>query len=275
MLELLKIPEQCLFPSPKSIPLDKICENCKPEDIDVSEINWIGTISPICSNVEAYKDANLLLEEIQLLHLCLTGPDKLYETAKAIYRALRYPCLLIMQYEGKYLLSACKFNVGKIDSDKNVLSKPCFSHWLHPECLSDKAAEFIDKINSQLTASGSLKDIYINILHEIQYFALGGIKSKKQAISIFTYLTGKKPDTEFLEIAKICTPYKRRGVKYSGLKAKYDKTQRTNSYTYSYDSEDVWYCLMTYEKTMVSLTNKRCKNIDELMYRMDYVNSDN
>ena len=175
MMDFLNIPEKCRFSTPKIIKIDHISKGQESQCQTISSIEWLGTISPVSANVTSYTDEYQSYNEIQILHICVSDTNDLYHAVKAIYRAILYPTLLVVQYKDKYLLSACAYQIGKMDSDKNILRNPAFSHWIHNDFKSDEAKLFIQKVNLQLNADGSLREIYFGILHAIQMFPLGGI----------------------------------------------------------------------------------------------------
>ena len=270
MGNLLNIPVKCKFSAPKPIKPEKLMPDMNGQQMSVASIEWLGKISPLTANVSPYSDERYTFEEIQILHICLTEPNDLYRVAREIFRSIRYPVLLLMQYEEKCLLSSCIFEVGKRNSDQNILRQPALSHWIHADYMSEEAKIFLSHINQQLNMDGSLRDMYLNIHHEIQMFPLGGIKSRQYLTNIVKWIVGSC-SLEFLENNfKECTPYKRYVLTSGRVSEKYEKDKSGKNYSYSYDAEDVWYCLMTEETTRNRIINRRYSNLEEIVYRMEY-----
>lgn len=268
MVSYIDVPEKCKFAAPKHIDPAQIFHNHKdPPAVD--GIKWIGTISPVSAHVSAYKDERSAYEEIQILSISLTQADDLSQTVSAVFRAILYPCLLIVRYSDKFLLSACAFDIGKRDSDRNILRHPALSHWIHSDYCSSEAEEFIGKINLHLNAEGSLKEIYLNILHEIQMFPLGGICSKQYLISIVKWLRGSCSAKFLSSTFATCTPYKKYAPKDSSIRARYEKKSSGQSYTYTYDAEEVWYSLIMEPSTEKIIRARKYRNLEDLIYRMD------
>lgn len=157
-----------------------------------------------------------------------------------------------------------------MDSDKNILRNPAFSHWIHNDFKSDEAKLFIQKVNLQLNADGSLREIYFGILHAIQMFPLGGIGNRQYLIRIVKWLIGSCSSDFFEAAFQTCTPYKKYAPQNTSKKSKYAANHQGQAYTYSYDTEDVWYSLMMEETTKRAIQGRRYSNLEEIIYRMDY-----
>lgn len=268
MENFIDIPEKCRFAVPKHIDPAQIFHNDEAL-CAVNNIEWLGKISPISAHVSEYRDERHVYEEIQILFVDLTKADDLYHTASAIFRAIRYHCLLIMRYSSKFLLSASAFEIGKLDPDQNILRRPALSHWIHKDYLSPDAEKFMAKMNSCLNAEGSLKEIYLNVLHEIQMFPLGGIHSKQCVINIVRWLRGGCSDGFLARAFSTCTPYKKYAPRDGSIRAQYEKRPYSQNYTYSYDAEDVWYSLIMEPSTERVIRARKYRNLEEIIYRMD------
>ena len=269
MIEWIEVPEKCRFAVPKHINPAQIFRNQEESSFAINDIEWIGTISPVSAHVSVYKDERSTYEEIQIFCINLVETDDLYHTASIFFRTIRYPCLLIMKYNDKFLLSACAFEIGKRDTEQNILRRPSLSHWIHKDYCSVEANKFMSKINLHLNAEGSLKEVYLNILHEIQMFHLGGIYSKQYLISIVKRLRGSCSSNFFDRVFRPCTPYKKYAPMSNSIKAKYEEKRQRQSYTYIYDSEDIWYSLVMEPSTEKIILARKYRNLEELVYRMD------
>lgn len=265
----LDIPASCNFAVPKVISPERLLQNQEEICSEVLSAVWFGTISPASANVSAYIDDTWAYEEIQLFRIVIDNTDNLYDIARAIYRAVRYPCLLVIQYKEKYLLSGCKFELGKRDPERNILHTPAFSHWLHDSFYSHEAENFLRKIESLLNTESSLKEMYQGVVGEIQMFALGGIGSKQYLVSIIKWLRGSCSLKYLDTVLSICTPYKKYSPRNGSIAAKYEKSRATKQYTYSYDAEDVWYFLMMNEETRRIIETRKYRNLEEIIYRME------
>lgn len=244
------------------IPLATIYGDC---ELPVQKITWCATIKPtVCPVIPVVDDIHSY-EEIQVIHVGLTDPSMLFEVCRPIYKAIRYPCLLLVQYQEKFVLGACPYKCGERDREENILNTLMFSHWLYPKQLSEKGKGFLQHVNGLLRETKNLKEMYMGIYHQIQFFALGGLT--KNHVSKLVYdLTGKK---EIRGLFFQSTPYKKHFPVDDSVKTKYDATKRTKSYWYRFDTEDLWYALMSYEPTRKVILGRKYKDIDELIRVID------
>ena len=65
------------------------------------------------------------------------------------------------------------------------------------------------------------------------------------------------------------TPYKKHHLTERTVAAKYDKSKRTKSFTYSYDYEDIWYCFQKYEPSNKAIEGRRYRDIEDLVFSID------
>lgn len=265
MIELFDIPQNCICNI--TIPTQKFFGDSELVDL-VEGIQWYASLKPSLINAQPVKNSDIRYEEIQILCLKLTDTNNLYEIVRTIFKQVKYPCLLLIEYENKFLCGCCRFNAGKIDYDNNILKQIVFSHWIHPDFLSANAGKTIENINHALNKRTDLYDIYTEITHSIQNFSLNGI-TKAHVERLLKDLLGpcsaKKRDT----ILAYCTPYKKYAPTDTSKSAKYDRNKRTSNYTYRYDIEDIWYCLKQYEPTNAVVVGRRYKDIEDLIYSID------
>lgn len=93
------------------------------------------------------KQCIIRYDELQIFLINLVNTDFLFEVARKIYKKVKYPCLLILKYQDKFLVSTCQFDAGKVDRDNNLLHAVNFSHWIHADLLSPGASRMICEIN--------------------------------------------------------------------------------------------------------------------------------
>lgn len=267
MLFLLNIPEQCKCKI--DIPLSKIfADNDSEISMSVQSVQWRASLKPCLLDVKSVKSETIRYEEIQILYIELNNTEYLYDIAHTICKFIKCPCLLIMHYEYKFLFGCCQFNAGKINYDNNILRAINFSHWIYPDLLSDGAKKLLDKINQAINTKSDLYDIYTQISHSIENFRLSGI-TRAHIDRLLCDMMGGVSSKRRDEIMKYCSPYKKFSPTDKSLATKYNKSKRTSNYTYSYDREDVWYCLLNYEPTKKIIVGRRYRDIDDLIYSID------
>ncbi len=271
MLSILQIPEKCIYNKP--VPLEKIFKGENDETLNaVQSIMWHATLKPALVNVSAVKTDLIRYEEIQVFTVTLNDPSMLYAIARSIYKMIKYPCLLVFCYQEKMIFSTCQFNVGKTDCENNILRGISFSHWVYPEQLSKGAQEMIEKINAALNSEKDLYSIYTELSHAVQFFQLSGI-SKAHVDRLLRDLLGRGHKSRD-KIMQYCTPYKKYAVTDESRASRYDKLKRTSNHTYSYDREDIWYCLLKYEPAKKVIIGRRYRDIDDLILSIDMKNEE-
>ncbi len=267
MLHLLSIPEKCKceikIPQEKYFP-----DGNSAIALSIESIQWRASLKPVLLGVQAVKNESVRYEEIQIICIELNNTDYLYDIVHVIFKKVKYPCVLILRYQIKYMFSSCQFHAGKIEYDNNILHAITFSHWIYPELLSDGAEKFLETINQAISTQGDLFEIYTEISHAIENFKVSGV-TRNHIDRLLRDMLGSVSAKRRDDIMKYCSPYKKFSPTAPTLAARYDKTKRTSSYTYSYDREDVWYCLQNYEPTKKVIAGRRYRNIDDLIYSID------
>lgn len=272
MLTLLNIPTQCIRANyDRDIPVSNFF---KKDSIAlagyVHSVKWYASMKPGLINARPVKTKEVAYEEIQVFQVEISDSKQMFYIANALYKHIKYPCILIIKYEKKYCVGVCPFTIGKVDFDKNILKAEVFSHWIYPDLLSPSATKFISAINQSIEADDNLRSIYTRIYHAVQMFRLKGT-TKTHVNKLLCDLLGKSNCSESKrnEILKYCTPYKKHMPTSDSLAAKYDSSKRTSNYVYSYDYEDIWYCLMKYEQTRTIIEKRKYRDIDDLIFTID------
>lgn len=228
---------------------------------DILDVKWIGTIKPCIMGVEPVVAEDKRFEEIQIMSVNITTVENIYEIGKCIFKSVKYPVILKVCYEEKYLIGVCIFKPGKIDSNENVLSKIQYSHWIHEDLMSKNASKLLDVISETLKEESNLYDIYKTIEQAIVAFKISGT-NKAHINRLLNHMLGAKYD--FDEIMKYATP-----VKIYGKVGSHYSSKRTTSFTYCYDYEELWYCFMKNERTARVITNRRYRDIEDLIFSIN------
>lgn len=273
MIELINIPKQCICN--RIIPIAKIFSEDQELLLPVVKtISWYAVLRPSNFHSEEVVTSSLRYEEIQIIQVEITDTELLFDIARAIYKKIKYPCLLFICYKGectKYTISACRFSPGKNDYEKNVLESLVMSHWIHPDCLSNKANQFIDSLNRALEQDGNLYEIYSALFRAITMFKLAGT-SKTHTKSLIDYICGKRENPKVGdkgEILRFCTPYKFYPSRYNSRANFYSSNHGDKSYYLIYDYEDIWYCFVKNAYIRSYLEKNRYRDIDDLVYHID------
>lgn len=269
MLTLFNIPEQCALKI--NVPLSKFMSPDSDIGQSVESIQWCASVKPEFTGITAVNSDIIRYDELQIFLINLVNTDFLFEVARKIYKKVKYPCLLILKYQDKFLVSTCQFDAGKVDRDNNLLHAVNFSHWIHADLLSPGASRMICEINESLNEKSDLYHIYLKMTYAIQNFRLGGT-TKAHVDRLLYDIRGRTSATKRDAIMKYCTPYKKHAPLDASRATKYDKAKRTADYTYSYDYEDIWYCLMCCKETQEVIKKRKYRDIEDLVYSIDSKN---
>lgn len=264
MTDLIAIPSACLYN--RDIPIEHFYtkENKNLGD-SINRLTWVASLKPQIINVVSCKNEKVRYEELQIINLRISRPDDLYRICRTIYKTIKYPCLLVIDCENKFMLGTCPFIPGKTDYDNNVLKTLYFSHWIYPDRLSANARVFLDTVNQVLENGGDLSVVYKALCDAVMNFRLSGL-TKTHVSKLLYDLTGKKTMAHLLDH---CTPYKQYSPKNSSKKAKYEDHKLSNCYVWRYDTEEVWYTFNTHESIRRIIEGRRYSDINDLIYRID------
>lgn len=262
--DLFNIPEQCIFDI--NIPKDKIFNSAQNNFAEkVENVVLHACLKPSLTNVVASSDENRVYDEIHMYIVNINTAVNLFDTAKEIYRTVKYPSIIMFEFKNKYIISLCPFSIGKNDEGKNILGKIVFSHWIYPNQLSNKSSTVIDDINSIFKNQHDLCQIYKSVYNRILTFRIGGI-SKTQVSALLYDMTGKKSISHLLDN---CTPYQKYFVTQNSKRAVYDKSYRSDNYKLIYDTEDLWYSFQNREETKAVIDGRKYKDIDDLIFSIN------
>lgn len=273
MIELLNIPKQCICN--RIIPIEKIfSKDQEALSSAVNSVSWYAVFRPSNFHSEKVVTDNLRYEEIQIIQVDITNTDLLFDIAHVIYKKIMYPCLLIICYKGectKYTVSACRFSPGKNDFDRNVLHSLVMSHWIHPDCLSCKAGQFIESLNQALEMNGNLYEIYSALFQTITFFKLGGT-SQAHAKRLIDCICGKGENPKVgakSKILRFCTPHRFYPSKHESFAKYYSSNIDSKTYSLINDYEDIWYCFLQNDYIRSYLEKNHYQDIDDLVYHID------
>ena len=266
MLSFFNIPKQCVLNL--NIPLEKFFGEDPSIRKAVISVHWRASIKPMLTGTAAVNSGNIRYEEIQILSVELKDSDNLFAILHGIYKQIKYPCLVDVQYKDKFLISTCQFRAGKIDRDNNIIYCINCSHWIHPDLLSAGALQMIDEINKAFDLQGDLQSIYTVMIQAVQRFKLS-CTTKSHINSLLFDMIGKTLPEKFDDIMKFCTPYKKYAPINKSRAAKFDKTKRVPLAVCLYDYEEIWYCFLKNEQTLKVVQGRRYRDIQDLIVHID------
>ncbi|MCD8146355.1 MAG: DUF4391 domain-containing protein [Clostridiales bacterium] len=245
--------------------MDRIYGDTSPDITDTIErFTWFACMKPALGEVIPRRSESIRYDELQIFHIKISDTQELFHICAPIYRAVPYPCLLIIQYKDKYAFSACKFSAGKDDYDQNVDRHLVVSHWLFPDSMSERALEFVGQINSIIFREGDLYVLYTSLFNTISNFSMAGI-SKAHVNQLVKDMLRKTITTKSFW-AKL-SQYKRYDVAGKGKSAQYQK--RKNTYSYRCDTEDLWHTFLSDDRLHKVIVGRRYRDIEDLIRTID------
>lgn len=264
MIELLNIPEEfCLKRKNPQNLIERIFtgddSNIRPY---ITKLEWVASIKPGVANITLTRTETTRYDEIEVISLEVTDTQELYHICVPICRAIRYPCLLDIQFQDRFLLGVCPFHAGKVDYDKNILRQMVFSHWIFPDLLSSGARKLLSDISVEIVAEGDAESIYIAMKQCIQNFTLRGL-TKNHVNALSKDLAGKNWEKIFAS----CVPYKKYLPAAEGARGRY--SARSSQYIYRYDTEDLWHAYMSDERIRTIIEKRRYRDMSDLIYSID------
>lgn len=272
MLDFLKIPEQCICT--REIPMERVFGSSGELARAVSSLIWYAVLRPENTGAAEYITTDLRYENILIIVVDISDPNHIYDVAQRIYEQIPYADILAFHYSGnceKYLLSASRFYTGKREPDENIVKSIVMSHWIHPDCISQPARQFIDTVNKALLLQTDLHDIYAKIRNAIIQFHLKGT-SRAHVFRLVDDMCGHGKCSTLRgrsTLLQYCTPYEYHAPSYVERRGNYTRIERASNYTLVHDYEDVWYCFMMNEDTRNVVLGRGYRDMEELIYRID------
>lgn len=257
---MLNIPEEIKLNY--EIPMEKYFNVSSEYLSHIKSIRWIGSIKPAIMQVEAVVNDELRYEEIQIILIESDTTRYVYELAKDVFREIKYPLVLIVKCGEKETIGVCPFEKGKRDSDKNILKRMIFSHWMTVDYMSEKSSKMVTSINERIRNKGNLYDMYMDIKAIVTSNRMSGT-SKAHCYRIIEDLVGKISKAKKDAILADCEPYEYHTVlkKFSG--------RRTRNYMLIYDYELFWQCLMKNANTRKVIEKRRYRDVEDMFYSID------
>ena len=248
----------------RDIPLDKVFSSLEVEKYGIKSVRLLASINQTLTGIEPSTSEDLRYQEIHIVYVETSEWENIYECSKPVFKQIRYPVLLVYHYQNKFRLVSCNFKPGKLDYGENILKTIVFTSWIYPDEISDKAKQCFNGIIKAWNEE-NIADSYMRIMGAVScFFPLCWTKNH-------TYnalgLIGLK-DKDFDEVLKYATVYIKHGKPDYN---KYSKVKYQNI-VYRYDTEDIWYGMLKYEKTRRIIEGRRIRNMEEyIAFSDDYL----
>ena len=162
----------------------KIPKNTFYKEDDFNRINekmftsFIDTIYIITAlnknviNITDYKTEDYNYSEIYYIYVSLKELNKTDEIIKIIHSIIPNPCIVILWYNEKIILSTAKKRISKNDKTKQVIEDFFITEGIKLEYLSNEEKEFIEDIKLTKNSFENFMRFYVDISNKILIFNL-------------------------------------------------------------------------------------------------------
>ena len=270
MFDLLQIPDCCICN--KIIPNEKIFSSDEIKKYNIESITWYASLKPELINSATVINELARCEEIQLITIKVSNEDfiidnvesdKMYEMLRIIFKSIKYHVFLVINYKDKFKMVACKYNKGKVDSTINVLKSITISNWIHREYQTKETSENLSAISEFINSGANLQEIYNKIFSCINNCSF--IRIRKRFVKDYIDYLHTRTDLRLgMEVISECSVYKHHSAPPKN--SRYSKAQRSSTYIFMYDPEEIWYSFMKNDELRESIQRRRIRTMDELNY---------
>ncbi|NCA67368.1 MAG: DUF4391 family protein [Clostridia bacterium] len=261
IVNFINIPKNCMLQ--QAIPIKLINDTDEFSNI-VECLSIIGSLKPSTCGIIPIVNDSLRYEEIQVILMRLNRTEDLYITIRPVFKKIKYLCILMLEYKGKFRIAVCDYMAGKIDYDENILESILITSWIYPDCLSKNAKECIDAISNALNNEKHIRSLYTQIWSAVGKFRASGIPRAKVHRLIEDMLgsgSAKKNILRYCDPYKLYIPKSKYGNRFT--------IQKSQEYCLIHDYEDIWYCFMKDEQLKKVIANRGYTDIHDLVYRIN------
>ena len=110
------------------------------EDIDT--VTWQYTLKPSTINVNAYRDDERDYGELAVVHATLKSAKHAARLAERIHRAIPYPLLLVLTYNGQWALSTAHKRASRAEAGVTVAEDIRTTRWIEADTPTDVEQAF-------------------------------------------------------------------------------------------------------------------------------------
>lgn len=174
---ILQIPERCMVNKKITKAFFKrnfdltSTEKALLDDFNaIPSIDWLASVSPANSNINAYKDEHYLFEEIQVItvHTSETDFEKNYpRIADLIQKYIPYPILLCIVNDHVFVLNACDKKINQNDSSRRTIEKKYSTELIDQPATTERHLSFLKSLTFSELDKTNLKTYYDSYIHRM------------------------------------------------------------------------------------------------------------
>ena len=148
LLNAMAIPAVCELSRPvfkklflENGDLDATDKKALKDDID--RIRWLYTLKPSTINIPKFESENVEYQEVAILQIDLTNPTRVKRIATFMNKAIPYPLILLMNYNGTFCVVVANKRINQADKAKWLIEEEWLTDWISEISPTDIQAKFI------------------------------------------------------------------------------------------------------------------------------------
>ena len=185
---ILQLPERCLLNKKITKAFFKrnfdltSAERSLLDDYNIIEaINWVGSLSPINSNIITYRDEQFIYEEVQVITVQTTDNDferNKQKIAELIQKYIPYPIILCIYNDQAFVFNTCDKKINQNDSSRRTIDKRYFTEDILQNDASKNHQDFLNSLsftNLDKTNLQTFYNAYTQRIISLQVAKLNGV----------------------------------------------------------------------------------------------------
>lgn len=126
----------------------------------VERVRWYSALKPATLGVPEFRDSLRDYDEIAVIGVVLRPPAKCARLVELTHRAIPYPVLLMVEYDGELSLSVANKRKSQIERDRVVLDGDVVTVSMKSEALSEQPQAFLAALAPSRRPHDSLYGLY-------------------------------------------------------------------------------------------------------------------
>ena len=168
----MAIPQKCMLNKPlfkklfqEHADLDITDKKALKDDID--KIRWVYTLKPSTLNIEPYSDDVREYDEIAIIQIDLTSPNRAERIAAFVNKAIPYPVVLVFSFSDTIAISISDKRINQADKSKWVIEDTWMTAWFAPEAPNEAQQKFMQDMAMKNLSSLNFYAFYTDIKNRI------------------------------------------------------------------------------------------------------------
>ena len=142
----------------------------------IDTIHIITALNKNVINITDYKTEDYNYSEIYYIYVSLKELNKTDDIIKIIHSIIPNPCIVVLWYNDRIILSTAKKRISKNDKTKQVIEDYFITDRIKIEYLNDEEKEFLEDIKLTKNSFENFMRFYVDISNKILIFNLQEIR---------------------------------------------------------------------------------------------------